>query len=265
VLRPTSALSAHDLDRLRRIVAGRPLFRLYLDAALDDLARGRDDRLALVGEDGEGAVLGIVFDGLAVLTAIGRLRPDELAAAAATPLPAELHLEPEHEPPLAALCAPRLIAARDLVVYGRPAAGAAPDPDARTPTRADAPAVAAFMGAHNPRTVFSGWMLDLPFAALADADGSIAATAGTIASAGGSALIGNFLTRPDLRGRGLARRLALHMAWMHGAAGAREVLLATTADNAPARRAYEAAGFRLLEERRQWDLAAAVPDQGRRP
>lgn len=262
MLRPTSALSADELARLRDVVSGRPLLRLYLDAALEDLARGRDDRLVLVGADGEGAVLAIVFDDLAVATTAGRLRPDELAAAAATPLPAEIHLEPEHAPRLRALCAPRLIAARELRIYGRPTEGASPDPEARRMGPADAPAVAAFMRAHNPRTVFSGWMLDLPFAAVLDADGAVAATAGTIASAGGRSLIGNFLTRPDLRGRGLARRLALHMAWLHGADGAGEVLLATTADNAPACRAYEAAGFGIVEERLQWDLAGAAPAQG---
>jgi ribosomal protein S18 acetylase RimI-like enzyme len=254
-LRRTSRLSPDDIAWLRRFLAERPLFRLYLESALADLRHGLDNRWALIGAGQSGCLLGIEFDSLNVFTAIGDLDAPELASVLSPPEPAELHVEPAHESVLMPLLAHRLIAGRDLCVYGRPTREAPPDGAARRLGGADSPALHAFMHGHNPRTVISDWMLALPFAAIEES-GGIIAVAGTIARHGELALLGNFLTHPEQRGRGFARRLALHLAALLRSDGVQTVLLATTADNAAACRAYERAGFALLETRRQLDLGA---------
>ncbi|MBF9234940.1 GNAT family N-acetyltransferase [Microvirga alba] len=253
MLRPTSALSSHDRQWLGSFLRDKPLFRLYFEAALADLENGIDNRSAYLGQDRAGALLGIAFDQLVVVTAIGTLRPDELALGLASPSATELHLEPAHEAILRSRYGHRLIEARDMHVYGRKLGAEAADPDARRLGADDAHAVTRFMQTHYPRNAFSEWMLTLPFVALFHA-GDIVATAGTIACHGDTALIGDFLTRPDQRGRGYARRLAHHLGWVFAQEGVRTLVLATTADNVPACRAYEAAGFRILETRRQIDL-----------
>ena len=257
MLRPTSALSGADLAWVRGFLADRPLFTLYLDAAIEDLDRGLDNREVYIGEERLGVILGIAFDGLAVRTAIGRLRPTELGLLPDTPLPAELHVEAGHEAILAPLCENRLLEVLDMRTYRRATGDAGLDRDARDLTMADRVGVQAFVVAHNPRSIFSDWMLTLPFAAIEE-EGAVVATAGTIVMAGNRALIGNFLTRPDRRGRGLARRLALHLAARLREHGVSDVFLATTADNLAACRAYEAAGYTMIEARRQWDLKGAA-------
>src|SRR5262245_51285431 len=210
-LRRTSQLPPEDVAWLRGFLAPRPLFRLYLESALADLAAGLDNRWVLIGARRAGCVLGIEFDSLHVFTAIGRLDGPELATVLSSRQPCELHLESAHESTLTPHLANRLIGSRQLRIYGRPTDGAAPDAEARRLTAADAAALHGFMRAHNPRTVISDWMLGLPFAVIEE-DGGIIAAAGTITRAHDLALLGNFLTRPDRRGRGLARRLALHLA-----------------------------------------------------
>jgi ribosomal protein S18 acetylase RimI-like enzyme len=239
---------------LRGFLVGRPLFSLYLNAAFQDLCRGLDNRVAHVGRDRLGAVLGIRFDGLAVFTAIGSLRADELCHVVEDPCATELHIEGAHEQVVTLAAGARLIAARDLQVRGRSTEGATPDAGARRLCWADRVTARSFMTAHNARTVFSDWMLALPFVAIEEG-GSVVATAGTIARADRRALIGNFLTHPERRCEGLARRLALHLAWLLRTEGVEEVYLVTTADNTPALRAYDAAEYRLIEKRRQLDLA----------
>jgi ribosomal protein S18 acetylase RimI-like enzyme len=255
-LRRTSDLPPDDIAWLRGFLSPRPLFRLYLEAALADLATGLNNRWVLIGERRAGCVLGIEFDSLNVFTAIGHLAEPELTTVLSPPEPCELHLESAHESVLAQHLARRLIASRQLRIYGRPTAGVTPDDEARRLTAAESARLQDFMRAHNPRTVISGWMQVLPFAAI-EKEGEIIAAGGTIARAHDLALLGNFLTRPDRRGRGLARRLALHLTALLRDDGVQEVLLATTADNVGACRAYERAGFVVLETRRQLDLGPA--------
>ncbi|MGO4572956.1 GNAT family N-acetyltransferase [Microvirga sp. 2TAF3] len=259
MLRPTSALSSHDRQWLGSFLRDKPLFRLYFEAALADLDKGIDNRSAYLGQDRAGALLGIAFDQLVVITAIGQLRPEELALGLTAPSATELHIEPDHEAVLRPRFGNRLIEARDMRIYGRALATEAADPDARRLGIEDAPVVTRFMEEHYPRNAFSEWMLTMPFAALLH-KGDIVATAGTIARHADIALIGDFLTRPDQRGRGHARRLAHHLGWVFAQEGVRTLVLATTADNAAACRAYEAAGFRILETRRQIDLGPEAPE-----
>lgn len=254
-LPPTSRLAAGDIEWLERFLRDRPLFRLYFEAALADLARGVDNRVAYVGEARSGAILGIHFDHLAVFTALGQLDDHELRMMLETDGPAEVHVEPVHEPRLLPLCAHRLLKVSAQRVYSRSTAGAGAETAVRQLGPSDAAAVSAFLRRHYPRSVFSDWMLALPFVALEE-NGEIVATGGTIAIQNDRAVIGNFLTHPDHRRRGAARRLARHLAALLGQLGVRTVLLVTTDDNPAAWRAYEAAGFGIIDRRRQIDLAA---------
>jgi GNAT superfamily N-acetyltransferase len=129
------------------------------------------------------------------------------------------------------------------------------DPECRFMTQADADRLTAFYDAHNPRHVFSAWMLEHPFVAIVE-QGGILAGAGVLAMSKrlGWALIGNFLTRPDQRGRGLARRVGETLLEALSRNGIGHAALVTTDDNAAARRVYGDLGFALAEARVELDL-----------
>ena len=81
------------------------------------------------------------------------------------------------------------------------------------------------------------------------------ACGGVIAMAGEIANVGNFLTAPYARGRGLARAVAATL--VHGLAdhGIATVTLGTNDDNVAAWRAYEAIGFRCFDRAVQLNLS----------
>jgi ribosomal-protein-alanine N-acetyltransferase len=67
-------------------------------------------------------------------------------------------------------------------------------------------------------------------------------------AAGAQAYLQRLAVHPDARGRGLGRALVVDgLRWSHRR-GARRALVNTQTDNAPARRLYEATGFRRLPE-----------------
>jgi GNAT superfamily N-acetyltransferase len=119
----------------------------------------------------------------------------------------------------------------------------------------DADRLRAFYDANNPRHVFSPWMLRHPFIAVVER-GEILAGAGVLALSKrlGWALIGNFLTRPDRRGRGLARRVGETLLAELGRNGIGHAALVTTDDNSAARSVYRELGFALAEARVELDL-----------
>jgi len=120
----------------------------------------------------------------------------------------------------------------------------------------DADALAPFYRAHNPRNVFSPWMLEHPFIAIVEGN-EIVSAAGVLALSRkvGWALIGNFLTRPDRRGRGLARRVGETLLAALATMGIRHAALATTEENLAARRVYARLGFSLAERWVEFDLS----------
>jgi hypothetical protein len=124
-LAPTSRLAPGDIQWFRRFLQDRPLFRLYFQAAIADLGRGIDNRVAYVGEARGGAILGIHFDHLTVCTAPGQLDDRELRMMLETDGPAELHVEPAHETRLLSVCAHRLLKVSAQRIYSRATAGAA--------------------------------------------------------------------------------------------------------------------------------------------
>lgn len=252
----TSFLNQDDIDWVRRFLADSPFFRSYFEGALEGLRAGADNRYVHIGRDRQGVILGFDFDGLTAFSPVGRLRDQELRLLAACPQRLELQLASSDAPMMRALLGERIEMTLDQRLYERRTAGATWFPEARRLGPADLAAVSLFSRVHNPHTVFSAWMLELPFLAATDGDG-IVATAGTLARTGDEAVIGNVVTRADRRGRGHARRLVESLCALLAREGVATVHLLTTSDNAPACAVYDAAGFAVAGRFCQMDVRPA--------
>lgn len=254
---PLSRLPAAEVALLRRLVAPDALLSFYLSLAEAEAGRGEDASLVLVGQRRRGAALGARFDGIAVVSTTGALDEGDLHAVLRWPGRLELHLTAAHHARLRALAPHGLGAARRMLAMAAPAGGAADDPAAVLLDEAGFAEAATIMARHNPDTVLSRRMAALPFVAIREG-GRIVAMAGTIGVARGTALVGHFLTVPEARGRGLARRLALTLRRHFAGCGVGRLLLATTEDNLPACRAYASAGFAVVARRLQVEAPGAA-------
>jgi GNAT superfamily N-acetyltransferase len=253
--RPLSALNDEERRWIANYLAADGVLSLYFDTAVEDFARGIDNRLILIGRTRRGLILGIAFSGLEAFSIVGALEDDELAQAFTRSMPAEIHAAPDIAAHLRPTIATRLIAEHAMRIETCAIGRRTADPICQRMTAADADALTAFYQTHNPRSVFSPWMLDHPFIAVVE-EGEILSGAGVLALSQrlGWALIGNFLTRPDQRGRGLARRVGetLLAALARNRIG--HAALVTTDDNMAARRVYQDLGFALAEARVELDL-----------
>ncbi|MFE0754978.1 GNAT family N-acetyltransferase [Inquilinus sp. NPDC058860] len=253
--RPVAGLSREQRARVGALVAGHPVFALYWDAALDAAAAGDRSRSVLLEPDG--AILGIDFDGLSIYTPIGSVSDAALLSLIADPRPLELHLTPGEADRLRPACGDRLALEDGLRFYARLLADLPqPDPACRRMGPGGLEPLHRFYAEHYPATVFSAWMLDLPFVAIVE-DGRPVAAGGAIVRAGHRAMIGNFLVDPARRGEGLAGRVLAGLLTALQAEGVATALLATNDLNPAACRVYERAGFALIERRVQLDLRAA--------
>jgi GNAT superfamily N-acetyltransferase len=254
-LRPLSAFSAEERVWIVEFLGDDGVLPLYFDAAVEDLACGIDNRLVLIGRERRGLVLGITFAGLEVFTIVGDLHDAELRAGYTRPMPGELHVTAAMAAHLRPLLDERLVAELAMRTETCTIGMHTQDPLCRIMTRDDGDRLAAFYDRHNPRHVFSPWMLEHPFIAVVE-QGEILAGAGVLALSKrlGWALVGNFLTRPDQRGRRLARRVGQTLLATLGRNGIRHAALVTTDDNAAARSVYRDLGFVLAEVRVQLDL-----------
>jgi GNAT superfamily N-acetyltransferase len=255
MLRPLSALSAEERDWIARFLGSDGILPLYFDTAIEDLARGIDNRLILIGKARDGLILGITFAGLEAFTVIGRLNDDELRCAWVRPMPGELHVTTAMADRLRPQIRHRLVAELAMRTETCTIGTRSADPHCQAMSSGDAERLTAFYDRHNPRHVFSPWMLRHPFIAVAER-GEILAGAGVLALSRGLgwALIGNFLTRPDQRGRGLARRVGETLLATLARNGIDHAALVTTDDNAAARSVYRELGFALAEARVELDL-----------
>ncbi|MGK9165508.1 GNAT family N-acetyltransferase [Inquilinus limosus] len=253
--RPVADLSREERAQVGALVAGHPVFALYWAAALDAAAAG--DRSRSVRLEPDGVILGIDFDGLSVYTPVGAVSDAALLSLPGDPRPLELHLTAEQTDRLRPACGDRLVLEDGLRFYARLLADIPePDPACGRMGPADLEPLRRFYAAHYPATVFSAWMLDLPFVAIVE-DGRPVAAGGTIVRTGGRAMIGNFLVDPARRGEGLAGRVLAGLLAALRAEGVTTALLATNDANPAACRVYERAGFALVERRVQLDLRAA--------
>ena len=256
--RAIGALGAPEIAAVRALLGDHPLFSLYLETALAEAGQG--NRHVLLKADGTGLVLSITFDALTVRTTVGRLGTAHLAAAARIDGPGELHVDPRHRDAVVAVLGRRVAAENRLRYYQRPVrtedgaedrAWSPPADIALVPLGPQAlDDVVAFYSRHYPQTIFSAWMLEAPFVGAFE-DGELVAAGGVVARdpSGRAVNIGNFLTRPDRRGRGLGRLVVRALLARLAIDGVSLATLGTTVENVPAWRCYEACGFTLLEER----------------
>jgi ribosomal protein S18 acetylase RimI-like enzyme len=113
--------------------------------------------------------------------------------------------------------------------------------------------ITAFFASHYPQTIFSPWMLERLFLGIVE-HGALVACGGLVAAPESISNVGNFLTAPSARGRGLGRAVAATLTHHLFDQGMSKVTLGTTEDNTAACRAYEATGFRSFDRRMQLDL-----------
>ena len=209
----------------------------------------------MLGQDGIGAALGIVFERMEVRTIIGRLAATEERAIADLPHAGELHVDHSAARRIRDRLGRRVVDAHELQYYAlaqRPAC--APDPRCSRLGCKDLKMLTEFFASHYPQTIFSPWMLERLFLGIVE-HGELVACGGVVAAAEGISNVGNFLTAPSARGRGLCRAIAATLAHHLFDQGMSQVTLGTTEDNTAACRAYEATGFRCFDRRMQLDLA----------
>jgi ribosomal protein S18 acetylase RimI-like enzyme len=243
-------LEEAERERLRAIVGAQPVFRLYLESAIEAAAAGDLSRSVLIGRAGEGAALAIEFDEVTVRTVAGTLDDDELTLACAVGRRAELHVPPALRAAVIARCGTGVLADQSIRYYRRPVdAGAAPDPRCRRLDAGDYAAAAELLRTHHPATVFSRWMLDDTLIGLFE-DGELVACGGVIARHRGlsTVILGNFVTASERRGQGLARAVMRSLLASLHADGIGLVTLCATAENRSACRSYEAMGFVQFDE-----------------
>ena len=239
---------------LASLTRTHPVFRVYVSDARATTRDGATNRTAMLGLDGAGAALGIVFERMEVRTIIGRLSPAEEWAIADLPRAGELHVDRPVAGRIRDRLRRRVIAAHELQYYAlaqRPAR--APDPRCTLLGREHLQMITEFFASHYPQTIFSPWMLERPFLGIVE-HGELVACGGVVAAAEGIANVGNFLTAPSARRQGLCRAVAATLAHHLFDKGMSQVTLATTGDNIAACRAYEATGFRCFDRRLQLDL-----------
>ena len=255
-LRPLSAVFSEERDWLTGFIADQPILSLYFEATLEDLSRGVDNRLVLIGRQRRGFILGFAFDTSDVFTAFGDLAEDELKTVSNRPGRAEICGGSEIVDRVRRHCCARFDGIFGMRVY-RCETMRYPsiDQGCRRLTIADLPAAAAFYAAHYPQTVFSAWMLNLPFLARFEGNQIIAA-AGALAVSRKHrwSIIGNFLTDPAWRGKGLAKALGRTLLSALKSDGIDHAALVTTDENQAAWGVYESLGFRLAERWVQLDL-----------
>jgi ribosomal protein S18 acetylase RimI-like enzyme len=257
-----SELAPGELGWLDSALAGRPWYEFYHRCALAAAAAGQDNRLYWIAEGGAGLILGIEFAGLDVFTLIGELQPREVAKLAGRQRPAEIHASAEHLAPLLEAAGARLRTQTTLAYCQRRTAAGESwglDPACRRATESDLDTLQRFYAAHYPDTVLSAWMLETPLVGLWQ-DGELVAAAGTLVvhPALRACHVGNFVTRPDARGRGLAGRVARHLFELLRRDGIDVFMLGVQTSNLAALRVYERLGFARVDERSFLLLAGAA-------
>ncbi|MFT4276475.1 MAG: GNAT family N-acetyltransferase [Rhodopseudomonas sp.] len=255
LLKPFAALTSAETQILADLTRTHPVFNVYLSDARAATRGGATNRTALVGRDGIGAALGIAFDRIEVRTIVGRLSPDEERAIADLPDAGEIHVDRDAASRIRDSLGRRVTRIHQLLYYAigqRPARSA--DPRCTRLTRDHLELVRHFFAAHYPETIFSPWMLDRLFLGIIE-NGELVACGGVVAAAEGISNIGNFLTAPDYRGRGLGRGIATTLVHRLFDQGMLQVTLGTTQDNPAACRAYEASGFVCFDRRLQLDIS----------
>ena len=251
-----SELGLAERKAVAELLAPDKVLSFYWMSGEADLGRGIDNRLVRRCGEGRGVIIGARFGDLAVFSPYGQISNADIVACAQFDGAVEIHAPLEDQQRYRDLIGPRLIQAREMLVYGMELPGVTgASTDYRRLTPADLDVVSTFYRAHDPETAFDPYMLEMPFVGIFE-DDALQASAGTLAHSEdvGAALIGHFLTAPAARGRGLAKASGRALLQTLGQAGYRSAYLATTLENAPANSVYRQLGFSVMDRRIQFDL-----------
>lgn len=237
---------------------GTTPYSLYFQCQLDALKGGSDNRGLYIGRKRQGLILSVEFEGVDIFTTFGCLEADELVLITGSKKFSELHVDEKQAESLLPACGERFLKQDDLLYYRLENADrSSTDAQCRILSCADFDLARSFFQQHYPDTIFSRWMLDLPFVGLFEKE-QLVATGGTIIWHQGiqSCNLGNFLTHPHHRGKGLAKRVAKHLIAILSQSGMKTFTLGTNEENLSAQHVYESLGFELVERRKQISLLA---------
>lgn len=252
--------SKSDLRWVSEFLKDRAPYSLYFQCQIDALKEGTDNRGLYIGHKKKGLILSIQFDGAEIFTTFGDLEADELLLTTRSKKFSELHVDEQQAASLLPSCNDRVLKIDGLLYYRLDSVNSSfNDVSCRVLNSDDFKIAKSFFEQYYPETIFSSWMLELPFIGLFDGQ-KLVATGGTIIWHKGiqTCNIGNFLTHPDHRGKGLAKRVAQHLIAILNQKGMKTFTLGTNEMNLAAKRVYESIGFRLLERRKQIDLKATL-------
>jgi ribosomal protein S18 acetylase RimI-like enzyme len=254
--RRLSELTSEECDAIAILLRPDPILTFYWATAREDLARGIDNRLVLIGAGGQAAMIGAAFGDLTVFSPFGRVDDADLVACNTWPGAVEIHVPLQEAARYGQYFRQRLLRQREMMLMERDLAdGSFVGLDCRVLDVGDADRVAVFYRRHYPETVFDPYMLAMPFVGAFDGD-ELISCGGTIAQSLGlrAALIGHFATAPAARNRGLARDVGNCLLAVLKKRGIATAYLATTADNKAALRVYDRLGFARVDRCCQIDL-----------
>jgi len=247
----TSELSDGEREWIAGFLADKPWFNFYYQCSLDDLARGLDNRSYLIGRKKDGLITAIHFADVSAFTTVGGVCLEDVSAMVEWPGRAELHVTDTQFETVKGLAGARLRRTDRLRYYSLNISGKrARGSRAVEMAKSDHEEVKALFGKFYPETVLSDWLLDLPTAGIREG-GRLVAVAGTLALCERmkGCHMGNFLTHPEYRGRGLAGEIAEKLFPIYRARGVATCMLGVFESNTAACRAYERIGFSLVESR----------------
>ncbi|MES2803708.1 MAG: GNAT family N-acetyltransferase [Bdellovibrionota bacterium] len=256
----TSSLSHDDIAMARKILEGKQPFSIYLNAAIEDLKNGNNNRWFHFSSAG-GLIMGIDFDELRVISIIGDVEDEMLFIIAKNPMRTEFHLTKKYADRLLDIGKDRLLREHHLKYYllNQEKPFCENLNGLRPLSKSDISLVERFYSNNYDGTIFSSWMLEQPFWGLFIGENLIAA-GGAIAvdKFGLAANIGNFLTAPQYRGRGYGKVVTRKLIDDLMRIGIKTFTLGTTEENIPAWKTYESVGFQLLEKRVEIEFSSIL-------
>ena len=250
---------AADLSAIEAFLRRAPYLHTY---ELGDLDPREAGHVTWISNRPVDAVV-LLYRGLTIPTILGLTHDDPAAlrgllAAAAGDLPPRFyaHLTPGVEDALARRYHLELLGHHWKMALTTPVAGPADDAVVRLGPEHAGEAV-RFYAASYPASYFEPVNLERgPYVAIRDERG-LAAVAGVhvYSPAVGVASLGNIATRPDARGRGLARRVTSALCRLLQSE-VELIGLNVRADNAPAIACYRGVGFEFRHEYDEWRATA---------
>lgn len=250
LFKPMSVLTPAEISKCHSIIGEAQPHKIYLNAALEALKRGEDNRWLHFSNSG-GLTTGIDFDNLRVFTTVGAIDEDVLYVIARNSRRTEFHVPSEYAVKLKSIAPDRVLREDKLRYYllKKSVPFIENFEGLRSLNLSDLTIVQTFYDQYDG-TIFSSWMLEQAFWGLFH-EGRLISAGGTVVTdnVGKAANVGNFLTDKYHRGRGYGRLVVKKLINDLIQKGITTFTLGTTEENFSACRTYESVGFQLIEER----------------